>query len=240
MRFVYAHFPINASVSSDKDNIEIRNFLGKKWVWKVDMLQGRSEKVKVSKPSTLFIYLPQGTTSNFNLQGASRLSTYRLARSLLQWSRLYKVYVDYDEDFHTVCSRNERLLKVTQVSLGILSCFLWCFWLLNIGSWEYVFLMSYISLIIWYYSAPHLDERWLIAMLDVSCSTLQVLKIDLIDWSISDYSWCWSSNPKLDTSSLHLDAILNAAEIFKVSCAILTRPGCWRSREKDHEKLCSQ
>ena len=32
MRFVYAHFPINASISSSKDNIEIRNFLGEKRV----------------------------------------------------------------------------------------------------------------------------------------------------------------------------------------------------------------
>ncbi|XP_024367852.1 large ribosomal subunit protein uL6 [Physcomitrium patens] len=50
MRFVYAHFPINASIGGDKDNIEIRNFLGEKKVRKVDMLQGvtvtRSEKVK--------------------------------------------------------------------------------------------------------------------------------------------------------------------------------------------------
>ncbi|XP_024397794.1 large ribosomal subunit protein uL6 [Physcomitrium patens] len=50
MRFVYAHFPINASIASSKDNIEIRNFLGEKKVRRVDMLQGvtvtRSEKVK--------------------------------------------------------------------------------------------------------------------------------------------------------------------------------------------------
>ena len=32
MRFVYAHFPINASIGSGKDNIEIRNFLGEKKV----------------------------------------------------------------------------------------------------------------------------------------------------------------------------------------------------------------
>jgi len=32
MRFVYAHFPINASIGADKDNIEIRNFLGEKKV----------------------------------------------------------------------------------------------------------------------------------------------------------------------------------------------------------------
>jgi len=50
MRFVYAHFPINASIGGDKDTIEIRNFLGEKKVRKVEMLPGvtvtRSEKVK--------------------------------------------------------------------------------------------------------------------------------------------------------------------------------------------------
>ncbi|CAN0922808.1 60S ribosomal protein L9-1, partial [Linum grandiflorum] len=50
MRFVYAHFPINASISSTNKAIEIRNFLGEKRVRKVDMLDGvtvvRSEKVK--------------------------------------------------------------------------------------------------------------------------------------------------------------------------------------------------
>ncbi|KAE9587283.1 hypothetical protein Lal_00004651 [Lupinus albus] len=50
MRFVYAHFPINASISGDNKAIEIRNFLGEKKVRKVDMLDGvsvvRSEKVK--------------------------------------------------------------------------------------------------------------------------------------------------------------------------------------------------
>ncbi|MBA0575684.1 hypothetical protein Gogos_007064 [Gossypium gossypioides] len=56
MRFVYAHFPINASITSGNKSIEIRNFLGEKkvphlyLVRKVDMLEGvsitRSEKVK--------------------------------------------------------------------------------------------------------------------------------------------------------------------------------------------------
>ncbi|CAI7819914.1 unnamed protein product [Closterium sp. NIES-54] len=32
MRLVYAHFPINSSISSSADNIEIRNFLGEKKV----------------------------------------------------------------------------------------------------------------------------------------------------------------------------------------------------------------
>ncbi|CAJ2641795.1 60S ribosomal protein L9 [Trifolium repens] len=50
MRFVYAHFPINASITNDNKSIEIRNFLGEKKVRKVDLLDGvsivRSEKVK--------------------------------------------------------------------------------------------------------------------------------------------------------------------------------------------------
>ncbi|XP_043713504.1 60S ribosomal protein L9-like [Telopea speciosissima] len=50
MRFVYAHFPINASITNSNRSIEIRNFLGEKKVRKVDMLDGvtviRSEKVK--------------------------------------------------------------------------------------------------------------------------------------------------------------------------------------------------
>ncbi|KAL8128775.1 hypothetical protein V2J09_017930 [Rumex salicifolius] len=50
MRMVYAHFPINASITSNNKGIEIRNFLGEKKVRKVDMLDGvtilRSEKVK--------------------------------------------------------------------------------------------------------------------------------------------------------------------------------------------------
>ncbi|KAL9231503.1 hypothetical protein vseg_006726 [Gypsophila vaccaria] len=50
MRMVYAHFPINASITNSNRGIEIRNFLGEKRVRKVDMLDGvtilRSEKVK--------------------------------------------------------------------------------------------------------------------------------------------------------------------------------------------------
>jgi hypothetical protein len=30
---VYAHFPINASITNDNKSIEIRNFLGEKKVW---------------------------------------------------------------------------------------------------------------------------------------------------------------------------------------------------------------
>ncbi|PHT93917.1 60S ribosomal protein L9 [Capsicum annuum] len=40
MRFLYAHFPINASITGRNKSIEIRNFLGEKKVRKVDMLEG--------------------------------------------------------------------------------------------------------------------------------------------------------------------------------------------------------
>ncbi|CAN6971741.1 unnamed protein product [Brassica rapa subsp. trilocularis] len=57
MRFVYAHFPINASIGGDSKSIEIRNFLGEKKVcflsliifgvcWMVHVTIVRSEKVK--------------------------------------------------------------------------------------------------------------------------------------------------------------------------------------------------
>ncbi|XP_016579036.2 60S ribosomal protein L9-like [Capsicum annuum] len=40
MRFVYAHFPINASITGGNKSIDMRNFLGEKKVRKVDMLEG--------------------------------------------------------------------------------------------------------------------------------------------------------------------------------------------------------
>lgn len=40
LRLVYAHFPINASVTEDKKTIEIRNFIGEKVVRKVHMPAG--------------------------------------------------------------------------------------------------------------------------------------------------------------------------------------------------------
>ena len=50
MRFVYAHFSINALITNGAKSIEIRNFLDEKKVRKVEMLDGvsilRSEKVK--------------------------------------------------------------------------------------------------------------------------------------------------------------------------------------------------
>merc|ERR1711915_173024 len=40
MRAVYAHFPINCVISSDNKSVEIRNFLGQKYIRKVNMLEG--------------------------------------------------------------------------------------------------------------------------------------------------------------------------------------------------------
>ncbi|KAJ1962155.1 60S ribosomal protein L9B [Dipsacomyces acuminosporus] len=40
MRFVYAHFPISVNIDSKDKTVEIRNFLGEKYVRKVQMLEG--------------------------------------------------------------------------------------------------------------------------------------------------------------------------------------------------------
>jgi len=40
LRFAYAHFPINATVTNGGHTIEIRNFLGEKIIRKIDMLPG--------------------------------------------------------------------------------------------------------------------------------------------------------------------------------------------------------
>mmetsp|Transcript_5160 Transcript_5160/g.8959 ORF Transcript_5160/g.8959 Transcript_5160/m.8959 type:complete len:195 (-) Transcript_5160:241-825(-) len=50
MRFVYAHFPINATIPDDGKSLEIRNFLGEKRVRYITMLEdtkiNRSDDVK--------------------------------------------------------------------------------------------------------------------------------------------------------------------------------------------------
>ena len=40
MRSVYAHFPINCNITEEGKKIEIRNFLGEKFVRKVNMREG--------------------------------------------------------------------------------------------------------------------------------------------------------------------------------------------------------
>lgn len=40
MRFAYAHFPIQAFPNKDKKGVEIKNFLGEKYVRKIKALDG--------------------------------------------------------------------------------------------------------------------------------------------------------------------------------------------------------
>lgn len=40
MRAVYAHFPINCVIPQSKKSVEIRNFLGEKYIRRVDMAKG--------------------------------------------------------------------------------------------------------------------------------------------------------------------------------------------------------
>ena len=50
MRLVYAHFPINVLIPSDKSSIEIRNYIGERRIRKIQMLEGvtieKSEAMK--------------------------------------------------------------------------------------------------------------------------------------------------------------------------------------------------
>eukprot|EP00741_Cyanophora_paradoxa_P009579 tig00001532_g9278.t1 len=76
MRFVYAHFPVNATITSDKKIIEIRNFLGEKIVRRCEMLPGvsitRSEKVKDE------IVLEGNDVTNVSLSAAQIWQTGRV------------------------------------------------------------------------------------------------------------------------------------------------------------------
>jgi large subunit ribosomal protein L9e len=55
MRLVYAHFPINASVSDKKDAIEIRNFLGDKFTRKIQMLDGVEIELSAAQKDELIL-----------------------------------------------------------------------------------------------------------------------------------------------------------------------------------------
>ncbi|KAL0478911.1 ribosomal protein L9 [Acrasis kona] len=49
MRFVYAHFPVNINITEDNKIIEIRNFLGEKFVRRVEMIEGVTVKMTGNK-----------------------------------------------------------------------------------------------------------------------------------------------------------------------------------------------
>merc|ERR1712020_27047 len=49
MRAVYAHFPINITITNNNTSVEIRNFLGEKFARHVNMLNGCTFKPSGSK-----------------------------------------------------------------------------------------------------------------------------------------------------------------------------------------------
>ncbi|KAL2913643.1 60S ribosomal protein L9B [Polyrhizophydium stewartii] len=55
MRFVYAHFPINANITDDKKTIEVRNFLGDKNTRRVKMLPGVTVDVTSTKDEIVLV-----------------------------------------------------------------------------------------------------------------------------------------------------------------------------------------
>ncbi|KAH6574339.1 hypothetical protein BASA50_002828 [Batrachochytrium salamandrivorans] len=55
MRFVYAHFPINANITDEKTLIEIRNFLGDKNTRRVKMLEGVTVDVTATKDEIVLV-----------------------------------------------------------------------------------------------------------------------------------------------------------------------------------------
>ncbi|KAG5518454.1 hypothetical protein PMAC_002849 [Pneumocystis sp. 'macacae'] len=55
MRFVYAHFPINVSVSDDGTEVEIRNFLGEKVVRRVRLLMGVTAEISKTQKDEIIL-----------------------------------------------------------------------------------------------------------------------------------------------------------------------------------------
>mgnify|MGYP001120599637 FL=1 len=80
MRFVYAHFPVNAIISDDARQIQIKNFLGEKITRQIDLLDGvtvtRSDNVKDE------IVLTGNSIENVSQSGTLLPSTLRTKRRL--------------------------------------------------------------------------------------------------------------------------------------------------------------
>ncbi|KTW26867.1 uncharacterized protein T551_03329 [Pneumocystis jirovecii RU7] len=55
MRFVYAHFPINVSISEDGKQVEIRNFLGEKVVRRVALLEGVTAEISKTQKDEIVL-----------------------------------------------------------------------------------------------------------------------------------------------------------------------------------------
>ncbi|KAI9225293.1 MAG: 60S ribosomal protein L9-A [Piptocephalis tieghemiana] len=55
MRFVYAHFPINVTISDDQNLVEVRNFLGEKVIRRVPMLPGVSVSISTAQKDELIL-----------------------------------------------------------------------------------------------------------------------------------------------------------------------------------------
>ena len=55
MRSVYAHFPINCNITNDGADIEIRNFLGEKFVRRVAMKEGVSVTASAKQKDELIL-----------------------------------------------------------------------------------------------------------------------------------------------------------------------------------------
>jgi large subunit ribosomal protein L9e len=76
MRAVYAHFPINISVTNNNTSVEIRNFLGEKYARHVNMLSGVTFK-------------PSGAKDEFILEG-NDLELVSRSAALIQQSTSVK------------------------------------------------------------------------------------------------------------------------------------------------------
>merc|ERR1712244_82863 len=76
MRAVYAHFPINISVTNNNTSVEIRNFLGEKYARHVNMLEGVTFK-------------PSGAKDEFILEG-NDLELVSRSAALIQQSTSVK------------------------------------------------------------------------------------------------------------------------------------------------------
>jgi len=88
MRSVYAHFPINCNVTDEGTKIEIRNFLGEKFVRRVDMREGVSVKPSGKQKDELI--LDGNDIEQVSLSGTFRKTVYfRTSKGLDASERIF-------------------------------------------------------------------------------------------------------------------------------------------------------